>query len=168
MTFISKLLEAVILQHLLALDTDRFEKQPLPDAAPLTPETGVSLTPNPHASTGAGLQAREHFALLKSQLIRSIRETHGAWTEANQLLPFEELRRSKRTWEKRASKISSDRHRIRMPGYYKSEYSLPLHVNSSLLEAVNFGCSFLAEWSSETGLTLWESKVKLREPGNQR
>lgn len=158
-------MEAVVLQHLLALDTDRFEKLPLPDAAPLTPET--SLTPNPHASTGPSLQAREHFSYMKSQLIRLIRETNAAWTEANQLLPFDELRRFRKTWEKRASKHSLDRQRIKQPGYYKSEYSLPLHVNSSPLEAVNFGCSFLAEWCSESGLSLWESKVKLKEPGGR-
>jgi len=78
-------------------------------------------------------------------------------------MTVDELRRFKKTWDKRASKLASDRHRIRQAGFYKSEFSLPLHVNSSLLEAVNFGCSFLAEWSSEAGLVSWESKVKLKE-----
>lgn len=156
-----KLLEAVILQHLLTLDTDRFEKVPLPDTTPLTPEIGVSLTPNPHASLNTGTHARDHFVTLKNQLIKLIRETRSAWTEANQYLTVDELQRFSKTWEKRTSKPSIDRHRIRHPGSYKSDFTLPLHVNSSLLEAVNFGCSFLAEWSNEAGLTLWESRVKL-------
>ena len=156
-----KLLEAVILQHLLALDTDRFERTPLPDNTPLTPETGTSWTPNPH-NLGAGSQAREAFSVLKLQLIRSIRDTNSAWTEANYVLTVDELTRFKKTWERRASKPAADRHRLRQAGVYRSEFSLPLHVNSSLLEAVNFGWHFLGEWSGDMGLK-WDSKVRLED-----
>ncbi|KAF8468391.1 hypothetical protein BDZ91DRAFT_793245 [Kalaharituber pfeilii] len=155
---LGRLLEAVILQHLLSFDTDKFENTGIPNTTPHTPEIGASLTPNPHGPNTA--KGAHEFITARANLIKSIRDTHTAWTDANQHLTVDELQRFKRTWSQRSIKSIPSGHKLKQPGSYRSDYCLPLHVNSSLLEAVNFGWSFLGEWSNDMGLG-WESKVEL-------
>lgn len=151
-----KLLEACILQHILAMETERFERCPLPDAS------SESLTPNANAA-GANDRGRErdYYLNMKSQLLRTIRDTSTAWSEASQNITVDDMRLNyKTTWEKRSLRWVDPATVKPRVGSYKCDYFLPLHPNSTLLEAVNFGYWFLTEWSQIHGLK-FKSEIRL-------
>ena len=110
------------------------------------------------ADTPSAPNARDSFLRHKSRLTESIRDSAAAWAEANQNLTVDELQKFSKTWAKRATRVASSGRHLREPYQYKSEFGLPIHVNSTLLETVNFGSHFLNEWSSQKGLK-WECRT---------
>lgn len=135
----SKQLEAIIRQHILDLDLIAFEKLPLPDTATKapTPDSGGNVPSDPVKA----------FIVARSNIVRASKDVRDCWLEGSRDLTCDELQRNfPKTYASRSKAFVDPARAVFRVGSYKQPYLLPLHRNSTVLEAVNFGFCFLQEY----------------------
>ena len=119
-------------------------------------QEAVAATPN------ADSYIAENWTFLKEAQETRLR-SRTAWREGQHALFDPELERQfPKTWSRRRAFPSRGKGRdpVSLNNYAKEGFALPLGINSTGLDAVNFGLSFLAELCEKDGLQ-WEPKLVL-------
>ena len=148
-------LEGIIRDYMVCYGFQRLDYNPL--------EQRISDTAalDPAKTTEENKAAAYHGSF--HEFRRSFEKSQNAWRSGLDLLKLSEIESEyPMTWAKR------ERHLV-LPvksadavsqGEYQRKFNLPLGSMSSGLQAVNFGMSFLQEWSKKNGVK-WEPKLEL-------
>ncbi|KAG0132122.1 hypothetical protein HOY82DRAFT_538816 [Tuber indicum] len=140
-----KQLEAVVRQHIFDLEIAQYDKMPIPDT------TSKAPTPDSGGNT-AGDQMRAYQSF-KSALTKSSRELKDCWLVGNKGLTYDDIQTNfPQTYALRSKKFIHPSAINVKNGQFRQAYQLPLHRNSTMLEAVNFGYFFLLEWVAGEGI----------------
>ncbi|CUS10010.1 unnamed protein product [Tuber aestivum] len=140
-----KQLEAVVRQHVFDLEIAQYDKMPIPDTA--------SKAPTPDSSGNSASDQMKAYQMFKSALTKSSRELKDCWLMGNKGLTYDDIQvKFPQTYALRSKRFVHPNTINVKNGQFKQAYQLPLHRNSAMLEAVNFGYAFLLEWVAGEGI----------------
>lgn len=146
-----KQLEATIRQHLFDMEINVFEKLTLPDT--------TSKAPTPDSGTNGATNDRAAFLKYKNSIIKESRELKECWLDGMRHLTHDDIQgRFPQTFQQRARKFVDPATAAPRLGKYKHDFQLPLHRNTTMIEALNFGYLFLREWVEAEGIR-FQSKL---------
>lgn len=146
-----KQLEATIRQHLFDMEINVFEKLPLPDT--------TSKAPTPDSGTNGTSNDRAAYMRYKASIVKEARELKDCWLEGTRHLTHDDIQNHfPQTFAQRARKFVDPANVKPRIGKYKHPFQLPLHRNTTMLEALNFGFLFLQEWVAAEGIR-FQSKL---------
>lgn len=149
-----KQLEAIIRQHLFDMEIAAFEKVPLPDSASKAP------TPDSGTNTNGVSIDRTTYLKHRSTIVREARELKDCWLDGMRYLTLDVIQSQfPHTWAERSRKFVDPTASTLKVGKYKHSFQLPLHPNTCMIEALNFGFLFLQEWAAAEGITDFKSKL---------
>ncbi|KAL7267335.1 hypothetical protein RUND412_010083 [Rhizina undulata] len=148
-----KLIEATVRQHLLDMDMSIFDK--------LAPPDTISKAPTPDAgANGANDRTTYSYLRTKGLLLRDYKELKDCWSEGYKFLTLDDIQSDyPQTYQRRSKKYIDSASQMPKVGDFRAGFQLPLHRNSSLMEALNVGYFFLNEWASIHGVK-YQSKIK--------
>lgn len=148
-------LEGIIRDYMVCYGFQRLDHNPLEQKLS---DTAVA---DPARTTEENKAAAYHLSF--HEFRRYFEKSQNAWRSGLELLRVSDIESEyPMTWARR------ERHFILpiksadavVQGEYQRKYNLPLGPLSSGLQAVNFGMSFLEEWSKKNGVK-WEPKLQL-------
>lgn len=148
-------LEGIIRDYMVCYGFQRLDYNPLEQKLS---DTAIA---DPARTTEENKAAAYHWSF--HEFRRYFEKSQNAWRSGLELLKVSDIESEyPMTWAKR------ERHFVLpiksadavVQGEYQRKYNLPLGSLSSGLQAVNFGMSFLEEWSKKNGVK-WEPKLQL-------
>ena len=106
---------------------------------------------------------KKEYESFKNGLVENVRQAQHAWEKGATLLPEDTFRQQyATTWANRLTTPVAPKSTEKLvpKAYGAGVYHLPLTKNSSGIEAVRMGWSFLGEWSAKESVK-WEPKIGL-------
>lgn len=148
-------LEGIIRDYMVCYDFQRLDHNPLEQ------KTGETAAADPAKSKEEYKAAAYHWSF--HEFRRCFEKSQIAWRSGLEFLKVSDIESEyPMTWAKR------ERHSLLpvksadavVQGEYQRRFNLPIGSTTSGLQAVNFGMSFLEEWSKKNGVR-WEPKLEL-------
>ncbi|RPA99513.1 hypothetical protein L873DRAFT_1683045 [Choiromyces venosus 120613-1] len=158
---LSKQLEAMIRQHIFDLEIVQYEKMVVPGT--------TSKAPTPDSGGNTASDQMKAYQAFKSALTKSSRELKDCWLVGTKELTYDDIQvKFPQTYALRSKKFINPTTVNVKNGRFKQPYQLPLHRNSTMLEAVNFGYNFLLEWVAGEGVKFQSRLTDIIREGRQR
>ena len=148
-------LEGIIRDYMVCYDFQRLDHNPIEQ------KTGETAAADSAKSKEESKAAAYHGSF--HEFRRCFEKSQTAWRSGLELLKVSDIESGyPMTWAKREPYLllppkSSD---VVVQGEYQWRFNLPMGSMTSGLQAVNFGMSFLEEWSKKNGVK-WEPRLEL-------